>query len=819
MANITHLKRRYIRSRLLAAHFYRDALKSMWLFFPAILFLALAFGIFWQIPQGQDIIALALERKRSEHRAFISIPYALFLLGLVFWVYVTWYSTRVVAKAKHFQSPDEDDRWHGFAKQTPRLLAFTCISIVLLAIARLPKIVFEPLGNADIDHVIQLVKPLWKHSLTYILLGISIPFYFVVDYAWTQLVKKIKSSSPDTSRELIKWRRLVYFILLAGYIAVIVKQNPKLLMIYIFILQIGLVLLMIIRHEMDAIRKGTQDVEELDNPRHVNRKSLLFKKLRHIVFDDEDHAYFQTFKLISFPAVCVYVAAIIDIKFAAIIGPCPFILLAFGVLLIMGNLITIVSVFVRLNFHLILFGIAMFLGHCTQLTESYKAELVAKENSAAQFDKRQNLREFFLNWLEQRRPELNRMSADSNGAKFPVYFVMANGGASRSGYWTASILSGLETGTDGYFSRHLFCLSGASGGSLGTSAFFTMLKDKPELDSNHFNMSEETDKYFKSDFLTFTMAHMLGPDIFSHIIPGLHWITLDRATALAHSIEEAPGDEAHKKFFYGKYRQRLSGMITQQGVPYPLPVLCINTTKMQDGKPAVISNIRIKEDSATNNYFNNRIDVLDLLGPGKDMKLSTAVVLGASFPYLSPAGRIDDYRSDSSSSGTNYFVDGGYFDNSGAGVVNEMIIALNHLLSEDEFSDFRNKLEFYVIHMSNTDPKDLEKDRINPVVNDLLSPVRTMIGSYGSQTTVNDQRLKSFLTAMYPKTNHYLNFDLYKNDRLKITYSMNWVISRYQMNLMTNFALPGSGYLTAIKKYNTTDSTLTTTPNQDPSMH
>ncbi|HSU29012.1 MAG TPA: patatin-like phospholipase family protein [Chitinophagaceae bacterium] len=818
MANITHLKRRYIRSRLLAAHFYRDVLKSMWLFFPAILFLALAYGIFWQIPQGQDIIALALERKRVEHRAFISIPYALFILGLVFWVYVTWYSTRVVAKAKHFQSPDEDDRWHGFAKQTPRLLAFTCISIVLLAIARLPKIVFEPLGNANIDHVIQIVKPYWSHGLTYLLLIISIPFYFVLDYAWNLLVKKIKSNSTDTHRSLIRWRRLIYFILLAGYLLVIVMQNPKLLLTYIFLLQGGLVLLMIIRHEMDAIRKGTEEVEELDNPRHVNRKSLLFKKFRHIVFDDEDHAYFQTFKLISFPAVCVYLAAIIDIKFAAIIGPCPFLLLAFGVLLIMGNLITVISVFVRLNFHLILFGISMFLGHSTRLTESYKAELLPKV-STAQFNKRQNLREYFLNWLAERKPELDQMSADNSSAKFPVYFVMANGGASRSGYWTASILSGLETGTDGFFSRHLFCLSGASGGSLGTSAFFTMLKDKPEMDSLHLNMSEETDKYFKSDFLTFTMSHMLGPDIFSHIIPGLHWVTLDRATALAHSIEEAPGDDSQKKFFYHKYRQRLSGMITQQSVPYHLPVLCINTTKMQDGKPAVISNIRIKEDSAGNNYFNNRIDVLDLLGPNKDMKLSTAVVLGASFPYLSPAGRIDDYRPDSSGSGVNYFVDGGYFDNSGAGVVNEMIIALDHLLNEDTFRIYRNKLEFYVIHISNTDPKDVKKNRINPVVNDLLSPVRTMIGSYGSQTTVNDQRLKSYLTALYPTSNHYLNFDLYKNDRLKITYSMNWVISRYQMNLMTNFALPGSGYLRAIKKYNTADSLLTSPGNQDPSLH
>ncbi len=773
----------------------------MWLFFPAILFIGLAYVIFWQVPQGQDVIALALERKRSAHRAIVSVPYALFILGLVFWVYVTWYTTRVVAKAKDFQSPDEDNRWEKFAKQTPRVLAFTCLTIVLLAIARLPRIVSQPLGNAEIDHVVELVKPYWSHGLCTVLLILSFPFYYGLDYILSRWVKNVITKADDDLHALRRRRSIVYALLAIGYLIVIYMQKPWLMLTYIFILQVGLVLLMIIRYEMDIALKGPKEADGLDNPHHVNRKSLLFKKIRHIVFDDEDHAYFRTFKLIGIPALMVYLAAIIDIRFSAIIGPAPFLLLAFGVLLIIGNMITIISVFVRLNFHLILFGVSMFLGHATRLTESYKAELVQKEVNAPQFENRQNLREYFLHWLNTRKEEIINYRKDSSASKYPVYFVMANGGASRSGFWTASILSGLETSSEGNFSKHLFCLSGASGGSLGTSAFFTMLKDKEEMTRKNLNMSDEIAKYFKSDFLTFTMAHMLGPDIFSHIIPGLHWITLDRATALGHSIEEAPGDDARQKFLYGKYKQRWSGFITQQNQPYSLPVLCINTTKMQDGKPAVISNIRIREDSAGNNYFNNRIDVLDLLGPTQDMKMSTAVVLGASFPYLSPAGRIDDYRTSDSSSGTNYFVDGGYFDNSGAGVVNEMIIALNYLLKEPGFEDFNDKLEFYVLHISNTDPKDIKKTRINPVVNDLLSPVRTMIGSYGSQTTVNDQRLKSYLNAMYPHASHYVNLDLYKNDQLKITYSMNWVISRYQMNLMNTYALPGSGYLTAIKEF------------------
>ena len=74
------------------------------------------------------------------------------------------------------------------------------------------------------------------------------------------------------------------------------------------------------------------------------------------------------------------------------------------------------------------------------------------------------------------------------------------------------------------------------------------------------------------------------------------------------------------------------------------------------------------------------------------MKLSTAVVMGARFPYLSPAGRINN----------SYYVDGGYFDNSGAGIVNEMLIALNEYIRVSiSTRPWLAKLRFYVIHAQN----------------------------------------------------------------------------------------------------------------------
>jgi hypothetical protein len=241
----------------------------------------------------------------------------------------------------------------------------------------------------------------------------------------------------------------------------------------------------------------------------------------------------------------------------------------------------------------------------------------------------------------------------------------------------------------------------------------------------------------------------------------------------------------------------MSEIMTQKGKQANLPILCINTTRMQDGRPGVISTINVHEDSIMNtkeDFFNGRVDVLNLVNEKNDLKLSSAVVLGASFPYLSPAGRIDKTdtaKKDKSKS--EYFVDGGYFDNSGAGVVNEMIIGMMQLMIEDTafLSRYKNKLDFYILHCTN-DPnpgEEPELKKVNPLSNDLAAPLVTLVGSYGTQTSVNDSRLKNYMINNFGP-GHYTRINLYKKDD-KMRFPMNWVISRRVLDSM-NARLEGS---------------------------
>ena len=122
---------------------------------------------------------------------------------------------------------------------------------------------------------------------------------------------------------------------------------------------------MILRREIDEAKIEALGIENNENPHHVIRKSSLLKKSKHIILDDEGKSYFKGFKWISFAAFVIYVAAIFSVTIAVRIGSFPFTLLAFGVLLGIGNFISFASVLMRFNFHFLLLVVAFIFGNFT----------------------------------------------------------------------------------------------------------------------------------------------------------------------------------------------------------------------------------------------------------------------------------------------------------------------------------------------------------------------------------------------------------------------------------------------------------------------
>jgi predicted acylesterase/phospholipase RssA len=714
--------------------FLRAFFKSMWLFFPAILFLILAWAAFWQLSQGKDLLERTLENQRI---------FVLFIVAEVFWTYITWYTCYIIAKIKLAALPqagtDKDVMcWRRMLIQMPRLIAYSCLTIMILAFF---KLWFDESFNR-----------------LFILILLLSPFIYLGIYDfWSSQADRADDDVKYPDKEskikfLNKFRHSTQAVLAVALLIISFFPSFILLMILLIAFQVGLVLLLVFKKKMFIVTKPVLDGND-------PQPGLMSTVKKHM-FDNEELFYTRVFLFILIAGLIFYITTIFSIPVSVKIGAVPFILFAFGMLLILGNGVSFLSVLYRINLHMLALLIAFITG---LFYEPHYTTLPEKKVATSSFSNRQTLAEYFKNWVEQRKALLDD---STDKTIYPVYFALADGGASRSGYWSASVMASLDSQTNGKLSSHLFCLSGASGGSVGNAAYFNLLRAR-QIDStvktaDGINIVQD---YLETDFLTFTIARMLGPDVFRYVLP--LWFVHDRADALSRVMETGSGETSR---LYKSMSTRFSEIITQKNIPYSLPILCINTTRMQDGIPAVISNISINDPR-----FNKRVDLLNLLGENRDIKMSSAVVLGASFPYLSPAGRINESKKDIS----NYFVDGGYFDNSGSGVVSEMI---NILLQDSLYKKYQNKLQFYVLHATNSPQGDNILHTVNPLVNDLAAPVKTLVGAYGTQTVVNDRRLWNQLKVLYPRQEeHYIKFNLYDVHN-KPSYPMDWVISDTALN-------------------------------------
>ena len=699
------------------------ALQVFWVFMPGILFIGIGYLFFSQFIQGKDIVITAMNSRQSA---------LFFLIGLFFWVLITWYTSRLIAY--------NHDRLFRIAKEglyhTPRILGFLCFTIITIAFAVADQKQNNPIGI----YVILLLN-----AIAYLLLHPT--FERFKNNKERKILIQIRNAT---------WLSSFFLVVVMVYL-----NNKNTYLTILPLLQVAYLYLVITRRKISET-----SLNHYNLPDHVHVKAVRvgYKNLVAWVFTDpasrsstsKKEVLIQTEKNIFFWfsvsaifAITIYITAVFSLSFAKYLTPLPIILLSFGVLLGAGNIITLFSIKQKINFHFLILIAIIIAGF---FNESHNVNLTTKTEKERLL-KRPALRDYFQHWIEEKNNQL----ADSSKTALPIYFVLADGGASRSAYWTASVLSKIETETKGAFSKHLFCLSGTSGGSLGNIAFWGTLTEKKKTDP-----TQEIQDYLSNDFLSFPLVRLLGPDIILPLVP-FH-ILHDRAEALERSMQHP--DQQNK---LGELmKANFSSTIPTTNIPTS-PIICINCTRMQDASPAVVSNIKID-----NVNFGKRIDVIENLEKDQDISIATAVVLGARFPYFSPAGRL----------GNDYYVDGGYFDNSGAGVVHEIILDLQQLISDSLKINPNHpykKIRFNIIHITNqSDVKKLSK-KTHPLVNDLAAPIKTILGSYASQTDFNNFRLEKYLSEIYGNKQYYHSINLYKRGEAD-TYPMNWSISSQSLS-------------------------------------
>ena len=196
--------------------------------------------------------------------------------------------------------------------------------------------------------------------------------------------------------------------------------------------------------------------------------------------------------------------------------------------------------------------------------------------------------------------------------------------------------------------------------------------------------------------------------------------------------------------------------------------------------PGLISSVQLPPKSQRNDIL-TLVDQLKGNERGSNLSLATAAILSSRFPYVSPAGKV----------GSNYYVDGGYFDNSGAGTILELLGELSKLFEDNP--QYAGKFSFHILHNSNAEVFPRPSKRIHPLNNDLFAPLLTLAGMQGASTSISTGTLTQNFVLFSKDTVHaIIDYNLYDRAfqvdtarrKYEEGYPMSWVISDYQINRM-----------------------------------
>lgn len=277
----------------------------------------------------------------------------------------------------------------------------------------------------------------------------------------------------------------------------------------------------------------------------------------------------------------------------------------------------------------------------------------------------------------------------------PVVILAAAGGASRAAAWTLSAARMLDKETGGDFGRHLFAISGVSGGSLGAVSYLQYLRAQPSgpgnVDWGHERIDAALHRLATGDLLVASLATYFLNDTFARLVGGAPVLArTDRGLALELAFERHWADQAGLRLADGEARRGLLATFAVDQTGWT-PHLLLNGTDAASGRRVITSTFRF---DPADDVFAASDDLLGILG--KDVPAATAVTNSARFPYVSPAGRFTDREGRS-----RQVLDGGYFENYGARTAAELAQAVADRSRRDERAGRGPRLVPIVVVVSN----------------------------------------------------------------------------------------------------------------------
>ncbi|MEM9616415.1 MAG: patatin-like phospholipase family protein [Pseudomonadota bacterium] len=378
----------------------------------------------------------------------------------------------------------------------------------------------------------------------------------------------------------------------------------------------------------------------------------------------------------------------------------------------------------------------------------------------------------------------------STDPELPYIIVSAEGGGVRAAYFTASILGRLVDRCPDA-ARRIVAISSVSGGSVGAAAYVAAVHNNDDIrkrDGCNFNensinnalgagnLEQRLQKILGEDHLSPILARAVFPDAVGQLLPLSDSISFaDRQLGLEHSLSRSFSAE----FGHDQIRAGLSNFALSDKSPFT-PILFINTTQVSDGSVVAGSQFQFKKEKFQN------IKTFGDVDSTFDPTLISIAATSARFPYLSPAGYIGNGVK------RERFVDGGYFDNSGAEVSQVIYRKLwNYLNSvpsgsenEGDNTSLNGQQKIILVHIGNGLEKNcqgIEKkanrrgcpdDKKTGRFSEMLSPLQAVLNTRSGRTDLTVSTLEELSAA--PNNTTVVKFQLYDCD---VKVPLGWYLS------------------------------------------
>lgn len=359
----------------------------------------------------------------------------------------------------------------------------------------------------------------------------------------------------------------------------------------------------------------------------------------------------------------------------------------------------------------------------------------------------------FIKWYD---------AASQGDPDYPVFIIAAAGGGLRAAYWASAVLSNLEDNTCGEFHKHVYAISGVSGGSLGAAAFdLSLLEDfspgeraKCEAESWGERSSERTKKltsFVSGDYLSPTVGSLLFSDFAQAFAP--YPFLRDRAFGL-----ETSWESRWRRAFNSDDFAKPVGAVFDKLASEGLPRLVFNSTRVEDGRRVVLSSTKIDPSDG--------YDLFEEIPRYRGMPLSTAVHASARFTFVSPAATALKFADDGQATGPwGRLVDGGYFDNSGAASLSDLtrqiaanwsmlgregkprLIALLLSNDPDDTRDFCGSGSFSPVRADSV----VSAPRVARWLPEVLSPLDTLLGTREARAPFHERELIEEISSAFER--------------------------------------------------------------------